>query len=155
MDKEKGTSGLISFQNVRCCSDGWELSRPSHTVLVLCDGDRFMRVFGLNIDSLATVIGMEWQVRCDNEDSLYYGYASCTGISRPARQIRSPSSEYFPNDLSLHFEFRHRSYGPYHVGEGMAMARNGNAVFFDLLPLSEIDQRIAVGDLRFRQKTAT
>ena len=152
MDREKGMFGLIGFQNVRFAVDGWELYRPSHTALVFCDGGKFMKAYGLTMQSLAQVIGQEWQVRCDNEEHLYYGYARCTGLSRPSMP-NDASKERIVNDLVLNFEFQYRSYGPYHVAEGKAMARNGNSLFFDLLPLSEIDQRIAVGDVRFKYKS--
>lgn len=152
MDREKGLFGLIGFKNVHFAVDGWELCRPTHTAIVFCEEKKFLAAYKLTDQTIATVVGQEWQIRCDNEDRLFYGYARCTGLSRPAKAPASP--EGFPNDLVLHCEFQDRSYGPYHVVEAQAMARNGNSLFFDMLPLSEIDQRIAVGDVRFKYKSA-
>jgi hypothetical protein len=149
MVREQGLSGLIGLHTARFAIDGWEIHHQSQSVLVYCDGENFMDRYGLESTTLAEVLGHDWQIRCDNEDHIYYGIGKCRGLSKPAARFAVPRREFCPHDLVLHFEFLYGSYGPYHMAEAIAMGRNGNCMFFDLMPLLEVESRIAQRDVRF------
>jgi hypothetical protein len=153
MVREKGLSGIIGLHTARFPVNGWEISHKTHGVVVYCERQDFKGRYHLEDDDLSKVIGHDWQVRCDNEEHIYQGIAKCTGISHPISAPRRGSVENFRNNFALHFDFLHGCYGPFHVVEGIAMGRNGNCMFFDLISLTEMDANIAGGDVRFIFKT--
>jgi hypothetical protein len=155
MKIECGTMGLIGRDGLRVSVDNWVIDHDDRVARAYCDVETFRVAFDFETVNLVSLINTSWLVRLDNVAHIYHGSVKCEGVGLPNLQRPDPSIEYFPNSLVLYFRFLHTRYGPYHVQEGQAMARNGNDLFFDLLRADELKEKVESRDVRFSSTAKT
>jgi hypothetical protein len=157
---EKGIIGYAAGDNFVLPVQGWTINHVDEVVGVFFDSRRFCKVAGITAEETRKLLGTEWRLRLDNDEHIFHGNARCTTTKRmhwheknfpPTGSLASQTmhGEILRFDIALYFRFTSASFGPYHVAEAVAMARNGNDLFFDLLTVGEIDDRLASGDRRF------
>ena len=149
MESNSGMMGIIGAQGAQVQVESWMLMNSGRSGRLYLNEEELLLSFNIPRGHLYRLLGEEIQIRLDNECGIFYGFAKCSAISKPSLPRSSPLAESFRRDCSIHFDFLYESFGPYSVAEVMAMAKNGNAFFFDLLRADELETLAVEGDARF------
>lgn len=135
-----GLSGTVSTSGLYIPINDWMIVFDQHHLVVRCERKAFVAQMSKHNLLAKPWAEMTWEVRCDNEDHIYYGIARLTGMSHieiPAKAIQ----DTLDNNMAINYEFVMPCYGPYHIAEAKAMARNGNVMFLDTLPGDELHNK--------------
>ena len=155
MESDFGSIGMISWKNQHMSVDRWQIDRGSCRQLVTVFIDRFRFQDLYASASVEMVEGHRWLVRLDDYDYILHGSIICESmdIAKVSGGCLGPAAENFIDSLLLTFNIPNDYLRKLRISEAKAMARNGNDLFLDLLPLAELDKRSNGFDHRFTIKT--
>lgn len=151
-EKDKGIIGYLWYKGNHISVNSWktcEIEGFVDAAKIKCEYSKFIEFKEFSSQNFKNLLGSKWLVRLDSENGFYFGSINCVGMAKPNVANQDKVLDDYTDDLFLYFTFSHSSYGPYTIKESISMAKNGNPVFFDLLNLTSLQEKIFAKDQRF------